>query len=133
MDIDLEKKTDQILVEQTQNGYPEVFVLLVKQYQRKIYQITSHFTSNIDSASDLTQEIFLKTYRSINEFNSLSTFHTWLYRIAYNSGLDYTRKRKKQSVYLFKYQCFYQWVSTVLSWYPLFLSLNCGNYLIEGA
>ena len=93
---------DQFLVEQTKSGCLEAFGLLVKRYQRKVYQIAYHFTFNVDDASDLSQEIFLKAYRSINKFNGLSTFYTWLYRIVYNSGIDYIRKQKKKSVYLFK-------------------------------
>ena len=102
MGIDLEKeKTDQLLVEQTQTGHLQAFGLLVKKYQRKIYQIAYQFTLNVDEADDLTQEIFLKAYRSLPKFESSSTFYTWLYRIAYNLGIDYTRKYKRRSVYLF--------------------------------
>ena len=72
-----------------------------KKYQRKIYQIAYQFTLNVDEADDLAQEIFLKAYRSLPKFESSSTFYTWLYRIAYNSGIDYTRKYKRRSVHLF--------------------------------
>ena len=94
-------KPDQLLVEQTQTGHLEAFGPLVKKYQRKIYEIAYHFTLNVDEANDLAQEIFLKAYRSLPNFKSSSAFYTWLYRIAYNTGIDYTRKYKRRSVYLF--------------------------------
>ena len=94
-------KPDQILVEQSQAGYSEAFGLLAKKYQRKVYEIAYRFTQNVDEASDLSQEIFVKAYRALPNFESSSTFYTWLYRIAYNAGIDYTRRRKTRPEHLF--------------------------------
>ena len=94
-------KPDQILVEQSQAGYSEAFGLLAKKYQRKVYEIAYRFTQNVDEASDLSQEIFVKAYRALSNFESSSTFYTWLYRIAHNAGIDYTRRRKTRPEHLF--------------------------------
>jgi len=94
-------KPDQILVEQSQAGYSEAFGLLAKKYQRKVYEIAYRFTQNVDEASDLSQEVFIKAYRALPNFESSSKFYTWLYRIAYNAGIDYTRRRKNRPEHLF--------------------------------
>ena len=43
----------------------------------------------------------MKAFRALPNFESSSTFYTWLYRVAYNAGIDYTRKHQRRSVYLF--------------------------------
>ena len=97
----MEEGPDQTLTEQNPAGFSEEFGFLAEKYQRKVYEIAYNFTRNVDEANDLSQEIFLKAYRSVPNFESSSTFYTWLYRIAYNAGIDYTRKRKRRPVYLF--------------------------------
>ena len=99
--MNMADRQDHILVEQSQAGYSEAFGLLVKKYQRKIYEISYHFTHNVDEASDLSQEIFLKAYRSLPNFESSSTFYTWLYRIAHNAGIDHIRCKNNRPEYLF--------------------------------
>ena len=94
-------KPDQLLVEQTQTGHLEAFGPLVKKYQRKIYQIAYHFTRNVDEANDLAQEVFLKAFRVLPNFESSATFYTWLYRIAHNAGIDYVRRESNRPEYLF--------------------------------
>ena len=61
----MKDRPDQILVEQIQAGYSDAFGLLAKKYQHKVYQMAYHFTHNADGARDLSQEIFLKAYRSL--------------------------------------------------------------------
>jgi len=100
-EMNMADRQDHILVEQSQAGYSEAFGLLVKKYQRKIYEISYHFTHNVDEANDLSQEIFLKAYRSLPNFESSSTFYTWLYRIAHNAGIDHIRRKNNRPEYLF--------------------------------
>jgi len=56
------------------------------------------FVLNKETAEDLTQEVFIEVYRSINMFRSESKFSTWIYRIAISKSLDYLKsgKRKKR-------------------------------------
>jgi len=56
---------------------------------------------NREDALDITQESFLKAFRSIRRFRQESRFHTWLFRIAYNQAVDFMRKefRKKHVEY----------------------------------
>jgi RNA polymerase sigma-70 factor (ECF subfamily) len=100
-EMNMADRQDHILVEQSQAGYSEAFGLLVKKYQRKIYEIAYHFTRNVDEANDLAQEIFLKAFRALPNFESSATFYIWLYRIAHNAGIDYVRRKNNRPEYLF--------------------------------
>ena len=92
-------QADQILVEQMKNSHLQAFDMLIKRYQFKIYQIAYRFISNVDESITLTQEVFLKAYCWINQFNSLSTFHTWLYRIVGCRLYSKTSKAMRWSIY----------------------------------
>lgn len=85
---------DKLLVQRFQQGDKDAFDELVKKYQDKIYRLCYHFTENIEDALDLSQEIFLRAFRSLDEFKENANFYTWLYRIAQNLCIDYTRHKK---------------------------------------
>lgn len=85
---------DKLLVKKFQQGNKDAFDELVKKYQDKIYRLCYHFTENIEDALDLSQEVFLRAFRSLNEFKENANFYTWLYRIAQNLCIDYTRHKK---------------------------------------
>jgi RNA polymerase sigma-70 factor (ECF subfamily) len=48
--------------------------------------------NNYDASLDVTQEVFIKVYNSLNRYSSDYKFSTWLYRIAHNAAIDYMRK-----------------------------------------
>ncbi|MEA1927834.1 MAG: sigma-70 family RNA polymerase sigma factor [Candidatus Auribacterota bacterium] len=66
---------------------------LVEKYQERIYLVIFGIIRNREQAQDLTQEVFLKAYRSLKKFKGKSQFYTWLYRIAFNLALDNKRKQ----------------------------------------
>ena len=59
-------------------------------------------TSNREDAADLTQDAFIKAFKSINRFQGQSSFFTWLYRIAVNSALSHLRKAKLRTFFSFE-------------------------------
>jgi RNA polymerase sigma-70 factor (ECF subfamily) len=67
----------------------------VIKYQKRIYELAYNFTHHVDDAFDLSQEIFLRVFKALDNFKGESAFYTWLYRIAKNVCIDYTRKRKR--------------------------------------
>lgn len=78
-----EELTDQVLVEKVQSGDQQAFNLLVVRYQNKIASVVAKYVSHTDVA-DVTQEVFIKAYRSLHSFRGESSFYTWLYRVAAN-------------------------------------------------
>ena len=92
---------DNILVKKVQAGNKDAFGELVLRYQKRIYNKAYSFTHNVEEARDLSQEIFLKAFKAIHRFRGNSAFYTWLYQIARNAGIDYTRKRNRRKLILF--------------------------------
>ncbi len=76
------------------NGNKEIFKELVDKYTSPIYNFTARLAGK-ENASDLTQDIFIKTWKHINSFDiSKSSFKTWIFTIAKNTITDYLRKKK---------------------------------------
>lgn len=72
------------------------FDTLVKKYQSPIRRFFLHLTCGDGELSDdLAQDTFIKAYTCLSSFKNLSSFSTWLYRIAYNVFYDYIRTRKE--------------------------------------
>ena len=88
--------TDADLVLRAQNGSTEAFESLVTRYRGRIYAMTMNMTGNDADAWDLSQEVFIKAWRKLPEFERRSQFYTWLYRIANNTVIDWIRKKKIQ-------------------------------------
>lgn len=72
------------------------FDQLVRKYQSPVRRFFLHQTCGDAALSDdLAQDTFIKAYTGIASFRNLSSFSTWLYRIAYNVFYDYLRTRKE--------------------------------------
>jgi RNA polymerase sigma-70 factor (ECF subfamily) len=73
----------------------KAFDELVKKYQSPIRRFFLNLTcGDSELSDDLAQDTFIKAYTNIASFKNLSSFSTWLYRIAYNIFYDYIRSRK---------------------------------------
>lgn len=88
--------TDAELVTRSQNGSTDAFESLVTRYRGRIYAMTLNMTGNDADAWDLSQEVFIKAWRSLPKFEARSQFFTWIYRITHNVVIDWARKRKIQ-------------------------------------
>ncbi len=78
------------------DGNTNAFDDLVLEYQNRVYHITLKMTGNEEDAFDLSQETFLKAYRSLKSFRGEASFGTWLYRLASNLCIDFLRKKKRR-------------------------------------
>ena len=73
----------------------QAFGQLVEAYQSQLRRFLMNLTGGDEMLTDdLAQETFLKAYVNVRNFKGLSSFATWLYRIAYNVFYDYTRSHK---------------------------------------
>jgi RNA polymerase sigma-70 factor (ECF subfamily) len=85
-------ETVQRCLEGDQHAWAEV----VRQYSRRIYNLAYRFTSSHGTAEDLTQEVFIRVYRSLNQYDaSLGDLSNWLMRLARNLIIDDYRKRQR--------------------------------------
>ena len=83
------------LIHQVKQGNENAFEQLVYRYDRTVLSIALKYTGNTDDAKDLYQEVFIRVYRGINNFQFRSEFSTWLYRIAVNVCLSYKSRSKE--------------------------------------
>jgi len=86
---------DQLVVSQVLCGQKNLFRLLVRRHERAVFGMGISFFRNQEDASDFTQEVFLKAYRSLSCFEGRSRFSTWLYKIAYNTAINEVNRRKE--------------------------------------
>ncbi len=93
------KYSDKGLVSRIKVNDQRAFKELVNKYQNKIFMIAYGILKNEDDAYDAVQEVFLKVYKYIQNFQENSTLYTWIYRITYNVSIDlYRKKRGEYSV-----------------------------------
>lgn len=95
--------TEKELISQLQQGEEYAFKLLVTQYQDKVFNTAIGLLQNYGDAEDISQEVFIQVYKSINQFKSKAALNTWIYRITVSKCLDHIRgkKRKKRFGFIF--------------------------------
>jgi RNA polymerase sigma-70 factor (ECF subfamily) len=81
------------IVEGMSRGDPKAFRELVELYKKKIYYLALDMAGNGVDAEDISQEVFLKVYRSFSTFRQGARLGSWLYRITYNASIDHLRRR----------------------------------------
>lgn len=84
---------EQILIKKCMKGNLKAFDELIEKHEKIAYNIALKMLKNPEDAMDVSQEAFIKVFRSIKTFNFESSFSTWLYRIVTNTCLDFLRKR----------------------------------------
>ena len=82
------------LVARIKIGDENAFAQLVEDNEKMVFNVALRYAKNYDDASDITQEVFIKAYRSIDAFKGEAKLSTWLYRITVNVCLDFMRKNK---------------------------------------
>lgn len=97
-----EASVDLALVQRVQAGDVKAFDQLITKYRERLYAIVYNLTSNREDASDLTQEAFIKAFRSIRLFKGESSFFTWLYRIAINASLTHLKRSRMRRFFSFE-------------------------------
>jgi RNA polymerase sigma-70 factor, ECF subfamily len=89
--------TDAELVRGCLAGDHAAWETIVRQYNQRIYNLAYRFTGRFDEAEDLTQEIFLKVYRTLNSYRPESgALVTWMVRVGRNHIIDHYRKFKTE-------------------------------------
>lgn len=86
---------DEILVAKSKNGDKAAFEELVRKYSKYVYTTAFFMVRNTQEAEDISQEVFVKVYLSIDGFRGLSAFKTWLRKLTVNTCIDKLRLRMK--------------------------------------
>ena len=86
------------LVKASQQGDQEAFALLVRRYQRRIFNLTLDLLHDEEEASECTQEVFVSAWQELPRFRDVARFTTWLYRIAYLCSLRQLERRTREYI-----------------------------------
>jgi RNA polymerase sigma-70 factor (ECF subfamily) len=86
---------DERLVTRALSGDRGAFDALFLKYQDYVYNIVYGIVGKADAARDVTQDVFLQVYRSLGTFRRGSRFATWLYRVAANRAVDFSRAERR--------------------------------------
>ncbi len=84
------------LINAASKGDLRAFEKLISNYEQKIYNICLRLLKQPDEAYDAAQEVCIKVWKSIKDFNGDAKLGTWIYRIATNTCLDILRQQKKR-------------------------------------
>lgn len=91
-----EQFSETTLLAECKNGSREAFESLYNLHQRRVFSVAlNFFGGDIDKASDITQQVFLKFFTSNSDFRGESEFTTWLYRVTVNACIDEQRKNRR--------------------------------------
>jgi len=78
------------------------FQNIYNQYGVLVYNVALHYVQNIEDAEEITQDVFVQVYHSLENFSQKSTLKTWIYRIAINKSLDFIKhKNSKKRFFMF--------------------------------
>ena len=89
--------SDLSLVERCRVNDEAAFDEVVSRYKNKVYNYVYRMTGSSDDAEDLTQEVFIRMYLSLDSFRGQSSLNTWLFRIASNLCIDQFRRQKNKT------------------------------------
>jgi RNA polymerase sigma-70 factor (ECF subfamily) len=84
------------LIQRCLQGEELAWNTIVQQYRRKIFNVAYKFVGRHEEAEDLTQEIFLKVFKSLDTFDRRANFQTWLISVSRNLCIDHYRKVRQE-------------------------------------
>jgi len=98
MSADHPPETDDIdaLIRRCLGGDQLAWEAIVRQYRRKVFNVAYKFVGKHDEAEDLTQDIFLKIFKSLETFDRRANFQTWLISVSRNLCIDHYRSVRKE-------------------------------------
>lgn len=88
--------TSDRLIERCLGGDQDAWEAIVRQNWRKVFNVAYKFVGRHEEAEDLTQDIFLKIFRSLETFDRRANFQTWLISVSRNLCIDYYRSVRKE-------------------------------------
>jgi RNA polymerase sigma-70 factor (ECF subfamily) len=84
------------LIQRCLAGDQRAWETVVRQHWRKVFNVAYKFVGKHDEAEDLTQDIFLKIFKSLDTFDRRANFQTWLVSVSRNLCIDHYRSVRKE-------------------------------------
>ncbi|MDD4847763.1 MAG: sigma-70 family RNA polymerase sigma factor [Bacteroidales bacterium] len=92
----MKEVTDEMYIQQILAGNGRAFSALVERHKDMVFNIIIHIVHQSEETEELAQDVFMKVYQALPEFKMEAKFSTWLYRIAYNTAISWTRKSRPE-------------------------------------
>ena len=92
-----EAATAAMLVARAKAGEPQAFDALVRRYRKRIFALALHLSGSESDADDIVQDVFVRAFRALDQFEGRSEFFTWVYRLTVNRALDARRASVRRS------------------------------------
>jgi len=86
--------TDTEIIKRILQGETAIFSILVQRYQQYVFTLVLRFTDNREDAEEISQDVFIKAYRSLADFRGEAKFSTWLYTVVRTSCITFLRKKR---------------------------------------
>ncbi len=93
---DTSSESVEALIQRCLRGDQTAWEAIVRMYRRKVFNIAYKFVGRHDQAEDLTQDVFLKLYKSLDTFDRRANFQTWLISVSRNLCIDHYRSVRKE-------------------------------------
>jgi RNA polymerase sigma-70 factor (ECF subfamily) len=97
-----EPLADEALIELALDGDEDAYGVLVRRYQRRLTAFLGQLVGDLELARELSQEAFIRAWSALDRFDPRYRFSTWLFRIAHNLGIDQLRRKRLQTVSLYR-------------------------------
>ncbi len=99
-------ETESTIIKNIIAGEASQYKILVNKYQNPVFKVILKIVGDWEDAKEITQDVFVKTFESLHQYNSNYKFFSWIYRIAINKALAFVKQKKNFSP-------FEQWQPTI--------------------
>ena len=89
--------TDKEIIPLILKGDQQAYRVLVEKYKSYVFTLALRFAKTREDAEEISQDVFVKTYRSLADFRGDSKFSTWLYTIARTTSITFLRKKRLET------------------------------------
>jgi RNA polymerase sigma-70 factor, ECF subfamily len=90
------KLSDEEVVEKVRSQNNDIYSVIIDRYQNKLLRYAVNLVKDVDKASHIVQDSFIKAYINLNGFNTKKKFSSWIYRIVHNESMNDIKKYKKE-------------------------------------
>ena len=88
------QQEDLYYIDKVLSGDTASFTILVNRHKNMVFTIVNRILKSREDSEEIAQDVFLKSFQSLQKFKREAKFSTWLYRIAYNTAISKTRKKR---------------------------------------
>ncbi len=91
----MEQLSDEALIKKIRSGSKSAYGRMMERYERLVMKIVLSYTRNVEDAFDVSQDVFFKAYRKLDQYKGTGSFKAWLLRITHHESISWLRKQKR--------------------------------------